>query len=249
MSDGEKPSFACDECEQSFSKAHGLKIHKSKTHKKNARKEKSPSPQKKKKVESTLDGRDEEPSSSHDGEEKAVVKPKKKKAPAVLKAASPKEKNGPFKVGAVLEGENNDPELPLYLDTIHEVEYVGPSGKDTHRCRMPAFHGRPIYEWQTHELHEERPPKDKREEEFKAGERVHVLIKNRWGINEKGKRISHLDGRSAAAGVWVKATVLEVEDDGRVKVEHIEWNATDEKKKKKNVHATFSLEDVRKDWN
>lgn len=270
MSDEEKPSFACDECEQSFPKAHGLKIHRSKMHKKkkSARKEESPSPQtkKKKKVESTPDGH-EESSSSHDGEEKAVVKPKKKekkeaedderrspakkkkneeKALPKKKAASPKKDDSPFNVGDLLEGENNDPELPLYLDTIHEVEYVGPSGKDTHRCRMLAFHGRPIYEWNTHELHDKRRVK---EEEFQVGERVHVLIKNRWGINEKGKRVGDLDGHSAKVGVWVKATVLEVGGDGRIKVEHANWNASaDKKKKTSTTQAHFDPKDVRKDW-
>ena len=268
MSDEEKPSFACDECEQSFPKAHGLKIHRSKMHKKSVRKEKSLNPHKKKmkkEVESTPDGH-EESSSSHDGEEKAVVKPKKKEAeddgrgsPArkkeekalpKKKAASPKKEDGPFKVGALLEGENNDLELPLYLDTIYEVEYVGPS-KDTldmHRCRMVAFHGRPMYEWNTHELHDKRRVKDDEEEEFKMGERVHVLIKNRWGINRKGKRVGDLDGHLAKVGVWVKATVLEVEGDGRIKVEHANWNASADKKKTMTIQATFDSKDVRKDW-
>ena len=256
MSDEEKPPFACDECEQSFPKAHGLKIHRSKMHKKKSAR--SPSPQKK--VESTPDGQ-EESSSSHDGEEKAVVKPKKKekkeadhrrssKKKEEDKKALPKKKtaspNGLFKVGALLEGENNDPELPLYLDTIHEVEYVGPSGKDTHRCRMLAFHGRPIYEWNTHELHEKR--EKEKEEEFQVGERVHVLIKNRWGIDEKGKRVGDLDGHLAKVGVWVKATVLEVEGDGRVKVEHANWNAAADKKKTMTIQAHFDSKDVRKDW-
>ena len=97
-------------------------------------------------------------------------------------------------------------------------------------------------------MYDKRPSKDKEEGKFQVGERVHVLIKNRWGTDEKGKRVDDLDGHSAKVGVWVKATVLEVGGDGRVKVEHANWNASADKKKTMTTQAHFDSKDVRKDW-
>ena len=169
-------SVLCDACGHSCANTRGLKIHKAKMHNKDKRKPavgsvlKGKRPKKSQKVEA----RTPDPSSSSSSDrEEAVVKPRKKgkdeekkpneaklparekkakspvkeaKSPSREKAKSPVKKKNMFKEGNLLEGENNDPDLPLYLDTIHEVEYVSPSGEDTHRCRMVAFHGRPIYE-------------------------------------------------------------------------------------------------------
>ena len=198
----------------------------------------------------------------------AIVTPRKKRSPS--RSASPKtsktpetpktsnksskkkvkvDEKIPFKVGAVLEGENNDLELLLYVNTIHDVEYVGPSKEDPdmHRCRMPAFHGRPIFEWNTHELHEKRPQEDEKKKDFEVGEQVHVLLKNRVGINDKGKRISDLDGHFAKTGVWVKAKVTEIDKgSGVIKVEHVSWSIPH--KNKKRTHSIVGKDEIRKDW-
>ena len=268
----DRSEFKCDECTRTFKNANGLRLH-GRTHAKEGQEKKDIADDK----DAEKGNQDEGGSSSiEEEEEKSLVKsktPTKKKRAATVtpqkkrsptRSASPKTpknetpnkkvkakkaQDTPFKIGAVLEGENNDPELLLYVDTIHSVEYVGFSekGPDLHRCRMLAFHGRPIFEWNGHELHEKRPEEDDKEKEFEVGEQVHVLLKNRCGIDEDGKEIDTLDGHLAKIGVWVKAKVVEIDKTtGKITVDHVKWSIPD--KNKNRAQTSVDKKDVRKDW-
>jgi hypothetical protein len=151
-----------------------------------------------------------------------------------------------FKTGQHYEAENND-EL-LYRGTISEVEYIGEHETKAghHLCKMLAFDADNVYEWKEEELHSMRNNHDNVNEQYILGEKVHVRLRNRTGVYTNGRpsKPSELDGQHAKRGVWVKATVTEIKDDGSFRVEHVKWNA---RTKNRAVTTTVvRIDDVRK---
>lgn len=168
-----------------------------------------------------------------------------------LKLRRKKGKNIKFAAGQELEGENDNPDFPLYFDTIQRVKYVGISENDpeSHLCSMLAFEDRPIYEWKTAELHQTRDSNGK--DVFEVGEKVHVRLRNRCGFNSRGKKEKKLDHLDAKRGVWVKAKVFQINKKGNsFTVKHIAWSVEDDNKSftKTKVDRKDIRKDIRKDW-
>ena len=126
-----------------------------------------------------------------------------------------------FNKGDILEAENYGE--PMYDDTIHLVEYVEfDENADLHTCKMLAFADKPKYTWKEEELHELREDQEPRK--FKVGDKIQVRLKNRGGVNHRGRYEKDLDGLHANYGVWVKGIVNSVLDNKQYKIEHLEWN-------------------------
>jgi hypothetical protein len=104
--------------------------------------------------------------------------------------------------------------FPLYWKTYHRVNYVGPS-KDKpgdHVCKMQAFSNFEPWTGTADLLHRSsESAKFHSFDEIKVGMTVRVLIKNRRGVNECGKRVL-LDGKRASLGVWVQAKVISTQN-------------------------------------
>lgn len=183
------------------------------------------------------DDEDEEEDEKEDEEEDEVD----------LKLRRKKGKNIKFAAGQELEGENDNPDFPLYFDTIQRVKYVGISENDpeSHLCSMLAFEDRPIYEWKTAELHQTRDSNGK--DVFEVGEKVHVRLRNRCGFNSRGKKETKLDHLDAKRGVWVKAKVVQINKKGNsFTVKHIAWSVEDDNKS--FTKTKVDRKDIRKDW-
>ncbi len=152
-----------------------------------------------------------------------------------------------FFKGQILEAENKHNRL--YKDTISYVFYVEESKE------MPGYHS--CYDvgcqrfdyWKADELHELRHGSEWDNydgKHFQVGEKVHICICNRTGVDFDRRRYSGLDGNFTVQGVPVKAVVVEVCSNGTFKVRRIVWNARH--KDDKYVTVRVTVDKVRKGY-
>lgn len=143
-----------------------------------------------------------------------------------------------WQVGDILEAQMMDPKYPQFRHTIHRVYVQEVLENDQYECKLLAF--RPsrddpdddddVDHWPSNLLHEVRDAD--LGVQWQRGQRVHVRIRNR--------KHDHFERHR---GVWVKATIVRQEGEGRYRASHVDWA---------NIPATvediFESGDIRHAW-